>query len=222
VHLLHRGLCRLCRYLLPSGNAHSLWSIEGSTATILDAQGVFPKAPEALDEKSLTELLADGTVKFEVDPKIGVTSVAHHVSVFGNSPWEILHNGEADNTFFTSDFPVAIEVANLNTPINRIVPLAPDPAIRIIADIRLSGTKPDLSFAKFKAAPRRLKRSEICDLNRLIVRCAEDLILYRDEHEWIEAFVTKNRHYHIEPVTQQIPHGTGVLNVSTQRILARN
>jgi hypothetical protein len=132
-------------------------SIEGQfgiNRTILDAQGVFPKAPEALDEKSLIELLADGTVKFEGDPKypqaIGVTSVAHHVSVFGHSPWEILHNGEADNAFFTSDFPVAIEVANLNTPINRIVPLAPDLAIRIIADIRLSGTKPDLSFAKFK------------------------------------------------------------------------
>jgi hypothetical protein len=40
---------------------------------------------------------------------------------------------------------------------------------------------PDLSFAKFKAAPRRLKRAEILGLNRLIVQCAEDLILYRDD-----------------------------------------
>jgi len=196
-----------------------------SSAAILDAQGMFSKLPEALGEKSLTELLADDTVKFEVDPKypqaIGVTSVVHHVSVFGNSPWEILHNSEPNTAFFTSDYPAAIEVIDLNTPISRIVPLAPDLAIRIIPDIRLSGTKPDLSFAKFKSAPRRLKRSEICDLNRLIVRCAEDLILYRDDHEWIERFVAKNRRYRIEPVTQQIPHGTGVLNVSTQRILAR-
>ena len=167
-----------------------------STATILDAQGVFTKAPEALGDKSLTALLADGTVKFEVDPKypqaIGVASVAHQVSVFGNSPWEILHNTEADNAFFTSDFPAAIEAINLNTPMNRIVPLAPDLAIRIIRDIRLSRTKPDLGFAKFRAASRRLKRSEILSLNRLIVRCAEDLILFRDDHDWIEDFVAKN------------------------------
>jgi hypothetical protein len=149
-----------------------------------------------------------------------VTSVVHHVSVFGNSPWEILHNTEADNAFFTSDFPAAIEVINLNTPINRVVPLAPDLAIRIVPDIRLSGTKPDLSFAKFRAVPRRLNRPEILNLNRLIVRCAEDLILYRDDHDWIEEFVAKNRRYRIEPVTQQIPHGRGILNIATQRILA--
>jgi Protein of unknown function (DUF4238) len=133
-----------------------------STATILDAQGAIPKAPAALGGKSMTELLADGTGTFEVDPKypqaIGVTSVMHHVSVFGNSPWEILRNGEADSPFFTSDYPAAIEVLDLNTPINRIVPLAPDLAIRIKPDIRLSGTKPDLTFAKFKALPRTLKR----------------------------------------------------------------
>ena len=60
---------------------------------------------------------------------------------------------------------------------------------------------PDLSFAKFKAAPRRLKRAEILGLNRLIVQCAEDLILYRDDREWIEGFISKNRRYRVEPMT---------------------
>lgn len=196
-----------------------------STAKILDAQGAIPNTPEALGEKSITELLADGTVKFDVDPKypqaIGISNILHHISVFGNSPWEILHNGEVDNPFFTSDYPAAIEVVDLSAPINRIVPLAPDLAIRIKPDVRLSGTKPDLSFAKFSAAPRRLKRAEIVDLNRLIVQCAEDLILYRDEREWIQGFVAKNRRFRIEPVTHTLAHGTGDLLVSTQRILAR-
>jgi hypothetical protein len=195
-----------------------------STAKILDAQGVFSKAPEALGEKSLTELLADGTVKFEVDQKypqaMGVANVEHHVSVFGNSTWEILHNRQEDNAFFTSDFPAAIEVSDLNTPINRIVPLAPNLAIRIIPDINLSGTKPDLTFAKFRAGPRAINQAEIRKLNRLIVQCAEDLILYRDDHQWVERLVAKNRLYRVEPVTQHIPHGTGILDVSTQRILS--
>ena len=44
----------------------------------------------------------------------------------------------------------------LNTPLNRIVPLAPDLAIRIIPDIRLSGTKSDFSFAHFTMARQTL------------------------------------------------------------------
>jgi hypothetical protein len=203
-----------------------LKSLVESEAAILDAQGVLPRAPEALSEKSLTELLADGTVKVTVDPKypqaMGIATIMDHVSVFGNSPWEILHNSEADSPFFTSDYPAAIEVTNLNAPINRIVPLAPDLAIRIRPDIRLSGTKPDRSFAKFRAVQRGLKRAEVVDLNRLLVRCAEDLIIYRDDRAWIEGFVAKNRRYRIEPVTQQVPHGTGILKVSTQRILSRD
>jgi hypothetical protein len=35
-----------------------------------------------------------------------------HVSVFGNSPWEILHNEDANSPFFTSDYPVAIEASH--------------------------------------------------------------------------------------------------------------
>jgi hypothetical protein len=196
-----------------------------STAKILDAQGAIPNAPKVLGEKSLTELLADGTVKFTVDPKypqaIGISNILHHTSVFGNSPWEILHNCEADSPFFTSDYPAAIEVMDLNVPINRVVPLAPDLAIRIRPDIRLSGTKPDLAFPGFKATPRQLKRSEIVSLNRLFVRCAEDLVLYRDQQDWIEGFVAKNRHYRIEPVTQTLPRDRGDLVVSTQRIIYR-
>lgn len=164
-------------------------------------------------------------MKVTVDPKypqaVGISNILHYVSVFGNSPWEILRNEDADSPFFTSDYPAAIETFDLNTPINRIVPLSPDLAIRIIPDIRLSGTKRDLSFPKFKAAPRRLKRAEVLNLNRLIVRCAEDLILYRDDREWVEGFVAKNQRYRIEPVTQKLSTDTGDLLVSTQRILAR-
>ena len=193
-----------------------------SAATVLDGQGLIPQSPEALDKKSITELLADGTVTVSVDPKypqaVGISNILHYVSVFGNSPCEILRNEDADSPFFTSDYPAAIETFDLNTPINRVVPLSPDLAIRIIPDIRLSGTKQDLSFPKFGAALRRLKRTEVVDLNRLIVRCAEDLILYRDDREWVKGFVAKNQRYRIEPVTQKLSTGTGDLLVSTQRI----
>jgi hypothetical protein len=77
-----------------------------SSAALLDAQGLFEKAPASLGGKSLTELLQDGTVNFKVDQKypqaLGISAIAHHVSVFGNSTWQILRNTEPDNPFFTS------------------------------------------------------------------------------------------------------------------------
>jgi hypothetical protein len=67
-----------------------------STATILDAQGAFPKAPESLGGKRFSELLADGAVHFRIDPKypqaVSISNILHYTSAFGNSPWEILHN----------------------------------------------------------------------------------------------------------------------------------
>ena len=196
-----------------------------ATAAILDEQGAIAKAPEILGERSITELLADGTVKFTVDPRypqaIAIANILHHTSVFGNSPWEILHNGEQESPFFTSDYPAAIEAFNINRPINRIVPFAPDIAVRIKPDMRLSGTKPDITFAKFNTTVRHLKRAEILEINRLLVRCADDLIFFREDRNWIEGFVAKNRRYRIEPVTHKLPHGGGHLLVSTHRILAQ-
>jgi hypothetical protein len=66
-----------------------------------------------------------------------------------------------------------------------------------------------------------LRRSEIVEINRLIVQCAEDLVFYRDNHKWIGDFVAKNRHYRIEAITDRIPYGTGYMNISTQRIVSR-
>jgi hypothetical protein len=150
-------------------------------------------------------------VKFTIDEKypqaIGIANILHHTSVFGNSPWEILHNEQEESPFFTTDYQAAIETFDLNTPINRIVPLAPDIAIRIKPDIRLSGTKPDITFAKFEATSRHLKRAEVLGINRLLVRCAEDLVFFRDDQKWIEGFVSKNRRYRIQSVTHKLPHG---------------
>jgi hypothetical protein len=66
-----------------------------------------------------------------------------------------------------------------------------------------------------------LKRKDVVELNRLIVQCAEDLVFYRDDRNWIRDFVAKNKNYHVEPVTQTLAYGTGEAIVSTHRIVAR-
>lgn len=195
-----------------------------TTSAILDHGGNLPTAPDALGGKSLTELLKDGTVYFKIDPKfpqaLGITSIISWVSVFGNSRWEILRNEEPDTPFFTSDFPVGLERSSDPRVLNKIVPLAPDLAIRICPDVRLSGEKPDLSFKRFSAKQRPLLRKEIIEINQCLVRCAEDAVFYRDDLDWVAPFIAKNRHYRVEGITQCIPQGRGFLNVSTQRIVS--
>ena len=195
-----------------------------TTATMMENEGSLPPPPAQLGDASLTELLRDGAVEVMIDPKypqaIGIKSILRFVGSFGNFNWEILNNTCNDTPFFTSDFPAAIERTDDPRVLNRIVPLAPTLALRIRPDLTLDRSKPDLSFRKFGYRRRDLGREEVARLNRLIVRCAEDIVFYRDDHSWVRPFVSKNRHYRIEPWTQRIVTSTGTLLVSTQRIVA--
>ena len=169
-------------------------------------------------------------IHFKVDPKYpqahAINSIIERVSILGNSKWEILHNSIPDSPFFTSDYPVAIEttdrrrVLNLALQNNMIVPLAPDIAIRIFPDISLSGTAPDFSFPKFTSGRRTPSRSKVVEINRLIVRCAEDMVFYRDNYDWIDKFVAKNRYYRIEEVTKRVPDAEGFLIYSQRQIVS--
>jgi hypothetical protein len=201
-----------------------LQSVLESAAVVLDKQGLLPKTTEAHGSKSVTELLAGGTLRFKVDPKypqaLGINSIIERLSMFGNSKWEILQNVISDSPFFTSDFPIALEATNRVGGLNWIVPLAPDIAVRIIPDIELSTAVPDFSFNKFTSRRRTPPHSKILEINRLIVRCAEDMIFYRDNHEWIGKFIAKNRYYRIEAVTKRIPHAEGFLNISQQQVVS--
>jgi hypothetical protein len=206
-------------------HAAPLKSLVESEAAILDKQGVIEKSPPSLGGKSISELLADGTVHVTVDPKypqaLGISNVMSNVSVFGNAQWEILRNNDAHSPFFTSDFPVAIEPTDDPRILAKLVPLTPDLAVRIIPRIEMSGADLDLSFAKFGHSRRALERQEILEINRLLVRCAEDTVFYRDDQKWIVPFVIKNRHYRIETKVSRLPHGTGFAVVSSQRIVSR-
>ena len=202
-----------------------LRSIVEAEAALMDARGALPRAPAVLGRASLTELLHDGTIKTRIDPKypqaIGIESIVHNTALFGNFKWEILHNDSDDSPFFTSDFPVAIEKTEHPNVLNRIVPLAPDLALRIRPDVTLDTDRADFSFAKFGYRSLRPSRNELRELNRSIVRCAEDFVFYRDDHAWVRSFVSKNRWYRVEPRTDSLPTDGGTFLVSTQSVVAQ-
>ena len=55
-------------------------------------------------------------------------------------------------------------------------------------------------------------------INRLIVRCAETTVFFRDNYEWVSSFVKKNANYRIEMKIVKMPHKKGNLLLSTQEI----
>lgn len=195
-----------------------------ATFTMMDAKGLFPSPPPKLGGASLTELLRRGTVEVTIDPKypqaIGISSILRSTATFGNFKWEILRNGFADSPFFTSDFPAAIEKSDDPRIFNRIVPLAPDLAIRIRPDLAIEREQADFSFANFGYRIRNINHAEVVYLNRLIVQCAEETVFYRDDRPWVQPFVAKNRQYRIEPFTHEMLTPTGTLMIFTPRIVA--
>jgi hypothetical protein len=203
-------------------HATPLESLVMSEAAILDRQGLLPRAPATLGNKTLTELLADGTARVDIDRKypqaIGVSTIRRRATLLGNSRWEILRNNDQSDPFFTSDYPVALEARDACLA-KWVIPLAPDLAIRIVPDFTLSGTEPDPSFAKFSYEHRIPRRFELLEINRLIVRSAEDMVFYNNNLPWIPGFIAKNRHYRIDAVSERIPLRTGFLNIATQRIV---
>ncbi|MGV8075065.1 MAG: DUF4238 domain-containing protein [Syntrophobacteraceae bacterium] len=192
------------------------------TVKALDSKGSFPPPPPELGGKSLSELLSSGKVRVEIDPKypqaIGISSILAHTRMFGNFKWDILVNPLDDNSFFTSDFPVAIERTSDPRILNIIVPLAPNLAIRIRPNVLIDRIHSDFTFSEFGRTFRKLKRKEVIGINRLIVRCAETTVFYRDSYEWIPRFIKRNACFRVEARTQRIPHGNGTFLWTTEEI----
>ena len=195
-----------------------------TVAAMMEARGLIPPPPKELGGESLVELLGTGAVEVKVDPKypqaVGISSIRRSLAIFGNSRWEILLNGFNHSPFFTSDFPAAIEETRDRLIINRIVPLAPNLAIRISPDLTIDKNLADFSFANFHCHRRSISQKEVIEINRLIVRCAEDTVFYRDDSAWVQRFIAKNRHYRVESSISKQPRRNGSLLISRLKIVS--
>jgi len=207
------------------GSEHLKSTLE-TTATILEASGVLPPPPPELGDTTFCELLRDGAIEFAIDPKypqaVGIRSIIDLTARFGNFKWEILYNDFEDSPLFTSDFPAAIEKTDDPRILNRIVPLAPNLALRIKPKLTLEKGQMNLTFSNFSYLSRKVSRKELIKLNCLIVRCAEDSVFYRDDYPWVQPFVARHRHYHIEPKAYRLKTPTGIIQVNTQILVARS
>jgi len=208
---------------------NSLWleEVVKSTSYILDQQGKIPPEPKGLGNKAMTELLKSGEGVIDVDGKypqaLGISNIIDRMWAFGNFEWEVLINDVPGSPFFTSDYPVAIEFNPDPRLLNRIVPLAPDVAVRILPDINLRKRidPMPLDFPKFRFTMKKLRPKEVRAINKLLVRCAENLVFFRDDHPWVFPFIKKHARYWIEPTPQRIPADGRDFLFSSHRIARR-
>lgn len=199
-----------------------LQSVVEETGRRLDAKGEIAPPPKELGGTSFTELLEKGTLKVEVDPKypqaIGIAQILSIANSFGNFSWDILVNHHGGSPYFSSDFPVAVEVTSDPRTLNRIIPLSPTIAVRIRPDLTMDRGTPDFSYGNFRRRVVNASRAEVMSINRQIVRCAEELVFYSDDRAWVIPFVCKNAAYRIQNRTHRIPHGNGTLLWSTLQV----
>jgi len=209
----------------PAGMRISSSALQGVVemeALMLDSQALIPSPPPELGGMNLREIFDKGIAKVDVDPKfpqaIGIASIIKNTAMLGNFKWELLRNNFEESAYFTSDYPVAIEITSDLNVRNRIVPLSPSLAIRICPDREINRERADFTFANFDCQDKRLGRREVAQINKLIVRCAEELVFFRDNHPWISGFVRKNSQFRIEPRTHKVPHGAGMVMFYSQDI----
>lgn len=190
---------------------------------ILERTGEIPAPPSELGGGTLTELLESGKVVLGIDPKypqaVGIASIFQKIAMLGNGRWEILVNDHTDCPFFTSDFPVTVEAAADSSVLNWIVPLSPRIAARMRSGSKRSRDDTNFDFRGFSWDRRAVTRHQAVEINRLLVRSAEDTVFFSDDQAWITRFIAKNRHFRVDAENFHGPVAGGVGQVSRLAIL---
>ena len=77
----------------------------------------------------------------------------------------------------------------------------------------------DLTFSRFTFHNRTPNRKEVVKINKLIIRSAESIVFYRDNHNWVHRFVAENSAFRIETHPTRINTNGDILPFITQRIV---
>ncbi|MEP7351428.1 MAG: DUF4238 domain-containing protein [Sphingorhabdus sp.] len=192
--------------------AKKLEMLTHTQVELMEQAGLLDPPPAELGGKSATELIQNGALQIEIDQKypqaMGISNVVNLSNSMASFHWEILLNPKSDKfPFLSSDFPAAIERPNLRVPANRIVPLRPDLAVRIIPQIRPAG-RPDMN-SDFLYKIRQISPSEVRQINVILVQSAEDLVFAPVKAKWVTQLVKKNAKFRIELEHSRMPTGAG-------------
>lgn len=194
------------------------------TAELLERSGMIPPAPPEFGGGSLADNIKLGLVQVAIDPKypqsIGIRTVLGRLSIWGNSWWDILINDDHDSPFLSSDHPVGIENSDRPGVVNRIVPLAPNLAIRIKPDVRQRDAI-DLTFSNLRVRRLILTKQMVADINRAIVQAAEETVYSSVDRPWIPRFIQKYADCQVEAKTMKSAWGESLVPSATLVVAKR-
>lgn len=199
-----------------------LKSMLEEVSLIADREGKFDKPPESLGAESFTELLQQNLISITVDEKypqaIGIKSIISLIQSYGNFDWEVLHNEFVDLPFITSDFPLVVEPTRDLRVINRVFPLSPYLAVRIMPKLHLKRELCDMSFKYFRFRKRSLSRREVRQFNLSIIQCAEDLVLSSRNSALNKKLVSEFSTSKVVSKEAKLPLGNGSFLISYLRV----
>ncbi|MBS2010556.1 MAG: DUF4238 domain-containing protein [Cyanobacteria bacterium SZAS TMP-1] len=190
-------------------------------AVMLDRRGLLPGS----SGMRFSRHVASGATDFRVDGRFSQSILAENmnrtIGLLTHGDWEVLHNRFPDCPFFTSDYPIALEVSEDDRRLNnKVIPLTPNMALRIKPNIEVNHQDPP--FTNLTVRRRALSRGEVKRINTLIVRSAEEVVVYLKEHNWVPDFVDRNRRYWIDGVvTKTRVSPRRVLYITRQQIVER-
>ncbi len=206
-------------------NSDPLKSQICETARCLEESGEVPAPPSVLGARSFVELVEKNRISINVDEKypqaMGINIMPRLMSNFGNSIWEVLYNNNPSDSVFTSDYPLTLEPTDHPMIQRTVIPLTPRMALRVIPIKPDDDNDIDLEFSKFRFRSVQLRRKEVVDINRNVVRCAGELVFSSKLKNWMPDFVMKNRRYRIEMVTSRLPSTEGAMFIYTKTVKKR-
>lgn len=193
-----------------------------STAILAEEKGMLPSSPKGIEEPTLVGLLNSKKLKIQVDPKYpqayGIDNYQRHIGSWGNSHWVVLLN-QSDVSYLTSDYPVYTQQSSDLRVSTRLIPLAPDIAIRICPDVNLSDNdRSNLGFPKLTVDVQEVDEAGAKSMNKKIVQAAETTVYFRDNSQGIRRLIENNRHYKTYPETVALPTAQGRIVFASQSV----
>ncbi len=219
------GLITSISICSPKGRSLQSGTLRASVEGLIragDANGEFPPPPKSLGAASLSEVIENGTIELDIDPRfpqaVGTTNFRELATRFGNAHWEILKTDAKVAPFISSDFPTGFELSPDPRVQNRIFPLAPDIAVRINLNIHERGNT-ELRFDKFSFAYKKINKDTVRAFNRSVVWCADKLIFCSTNEEWVVRFVRNHRNRKLDTLVDRIPTDEGEYIITRQRVV---
>ncbi|MEX0969524.1 MAG: DUF4238 domain-containing protein [Paracoccaceae bacterium] len=170
---------------------------------ILEKQGMFsdlePPALPEFQSKAPSQLLKEGLIKFEIDPKhqqaLATLGLMEITEKLANCDVTIVVP-RGNGRFLTSDFPSVILEYVENKYAQQFLPLSPK--IGLVFHTHTFEAAGDPRHQVYKIGSKMVQK-----INNEIIKAAEDLVFSSRNHQWLRSVVNEFKDFRTELVVQK-------------------